>query len=330
MQTIGNIEIAIIQFLQNLGGWLAGPMKVLSFMGTVEFYLLLMPALYWCWDALLGLRLGVMLMLSAGMNEALKLAFHQPRPYWLDYEGPKILALSSERNFGFPSGHGQQAVSLWELLASSLRRRWIWAAALGLAFSIGVSRLYLGVHFPHDVLAGWLVGALLLWAFVHWEGPLTRWLGERGLGQKVVVSFLASLALLGLNALSFVSLGDWQVPPGWAEMALACTSEPIDPFSLKLAFDVAGVLFGMGAGAAWLSEAGGFRADGPIGKRLTRYLLGIVGLMVLWFGVRAVLPGGATVVAWCLRYLRSTLVGAWVSAGGPALFLRLGLAESKA
>lgn len=82
MEDLWAAGIAAIVWLQGLGPTLTTPMKLISFLGQVEFYLLLMPALYWCWHAKKGLRLGVLLMVSAGLNEALKVAFHQPRPFW--------------------------------------------------------------------------------------------------------------------------------------------------------------------------------------------------------------------------------------------------------
>jgi hypothetical protein len=133
-----------------------------------------------------------------------------------------------------------------------------------------------------------------------------------------------------LSALSLLSLGDWQVPAAWAQNALAATGETIDPLTPKYAFTSAGVLFGMGAGAAWLARAGGFRSDGPASKRLARYLLGMVGLLVLWFGLDAVLPHDASLLSLGLRYLSAALAGVWVSAVAPALFLRLNLAERSA
>jgi hypothetical protein len=51
-----NSQIPIILYIQSLGAWLATPMKLLSFLGTEEFFLLVAPAIYWCFDTTLGLR----------------------------------------------------------------------------------------------------------------------------------------------------------------------------------------------------------------------------------------------------------------------------------
>jgi len=288
---------------------------------------LVMPAVYWCIDAGIGLQMAWMLLLSSGLSQALKLAFHRPRPYWLLTESDSIRVWSYAADFAFPSGHAQHAASVWGLLASFSRQPWTRLAVVCLAFLIGVSRVYLGVHFPSDVVAGWLVGTLVLGAFLRWRRPLRRKLAELTLNRQVAVAGLASAALLGINGLGLASLRGWEVPASWAQTALVRTGEPILPLSLGNAFDIAGVLFGIGCGAAWLARSGGFSAAGSPAKRVARYPLGLLVLIILWFGLKAVLPGGESLLGWSLSMFRSTAVGAWVAGGAPLLFQRLGLAE---
>jgi len=61
--------------LQGLGTWLLTPMQFFSLLGTAPFYLFIAPALLWCLDAGLGLRIGLGLAVSASLNAILKLAF---------------------------------------------------------------------------------------------------------------------------------------------------------------------------------------------------------------------------------------------------------------
>ena len=174
MDWLLQLEIQITLMLQSLGGWLAAPMQLLSFFGQESFYILIMPALYWCLDAGIGLRLGAMLMLSGTFNGYFKLLFHSPRPYWVD---ARVAALSSETSFGLPSGHAMNAASVWGLLGIDLKPRWrraLWAAGI-LAFLIGFSRLYLGVHFLRDVLAGWLLGGTWMVCTVLIMESVSRW-----------------------------------------------------------------------------------------------------------------------------------------------------------
>lgn len=104
---------------------------------------------------------------GVGIIFALKLGFDRPRP---DLVPHAMEALSPS----FPSGHAATAavvyLTLGALLAQSLQQRrqkiYIIVAAALITIGIGISRIYLGVHWPTDVLAGWTVGAT--WALVCW------------------------------------------------------------------------------------------------------------------------------------------------------------------
>jgi len=81
--------------------------------------------------------------------------------------------LVSENSFSFPSGHALASATLYPLLAWHLARHvrnpWLpWLIGLGLPLFIGGGRLYLGVHWPTDVLAGWTLGAAQFWLATEW------------------------------------------------------------------------------------------------------------------------------------------------------------------
>jgi undecaprenyl-diphosphatase len=93
------------------------------------------------------------------LNEAMKLFFHRPRPEpWFGYPQPPT--------YSFPSGHSFVSFCFCLCLAEILMRHgWplggkvaIWSAALGSTLTIGLSRVYLGVHYPTDVLGGYVAG----------------------------------------------------------------------------------------------------------------------------------------------------------------------------
>lgn len=95
------------------------------------------------------------------LNQGMKSAFTRPRPLlW-----PRLI---EETSYGFPSGHALGSIVLYGLLAYLLVRRYprqgrlVYGIAIVLIGAIGFSRLYLGVHYPTDVLAGYVVGWLWL------------------------------------------------------------------------------------------------------------------------------------------------------------------------
>jgi membrane-associated phospholipid phosphatase len=311
-------DIGLVLYLQSFP-WALPVMKLASLLGTTEFFLLLLPAVYWCYSAALGFRLGLILTISYGINVILKALWHSPRPYWVSQE---VKVWAREPSFGLPSGHAQIAVSFWGLLAGSLESSRAWMAAILLSLLIGLSRIYLGVHFPQDVIAGWIVGAGLLGAFLYGDLHLSERLSQQSLIIQILISLAVSLAMPGFFALTRFALGGWQMPELWTAYALAGTDVPIDPLSARDALQAAGLLFGVASGYAILQQQGGFSAEGAASQRVLRYLLGMAGLVIIWYGL-----GAISSFAWAVSYLRAMLAGLWVAYIAPLCFQKIGLAE---
>jgi membrane-associated phospholipid phosphatase len=317
--------IPVIVGLQHLGDWLTVPMKVFSFLGTEEFYLLVMPGILWCLDAAMGVRLGLLLLCSASLNAVAKLIFGWPRPYWVS---DQVRALSTEGSYGLPSGHSQDALSVWGGLATGLRRR-VWTIGLGaLILLISISRLYLGVHFPIDVLAGWLVAGALLAGFVALEAPFVRWLRRLRLGLRLLVPVAASSVIVVLGLSVGAATASRVVPEAWISGAAAAApgSAPISPQDTSGLLAAAATLLGLGVGAILLFDWGGFRASGPWAMRLGRFAVGVAGVALIYFGMRLILPEGDSFLPQALRFLRYATVGFWITYLAPRAFVRLRLA----
>jgi membrane-associated phospholipid phosphatase len=316
--------IAVITWLQGIGTWLTPIMKAATFLGDEQFYLLVLPVILWWIDIGLGVRIGLALLLSTGINGALKLVFGLPRPYWVSKE---IKALSSGTTFGLPSGHSQNAVVLWGRIATLVKRRWLQALLIGLMILIGVSRAYLGVHFPTDILAGWAIGLLILGMLIVLDKPVAAWLSGMRLAGRLAAAASLSLAVLAIGMLAFWASADRVVPAAWASQAAALTpgSEPIEPQSLTDTITAAGTLLGLGIGAALLVDWGGFEPRAGIGIFLLRYIVGLAGMLALYLGLRALFPAGHTPLAYLCRYIRYAAVGLWVTYLAPRLFTWLRL-----
>ena len=110
------------------------------------------------------------------------------------------------------------------------------------------------------------------------------------------------------------------MPTLWVENALRAGDELPEPLALSGILTTAGTLFGMLSGLAWMDSRGGWQASGPWIKRIARYLVGILGVLVLWYGLGAVFPRGETLWPYILRFIRYALLGLWVSAGAPLSF----------
>lgn len=318
MDWIMQIEVSFTLFLQGLGGWLEFPMQVFTFLGNELFFLLIMPALYWCIDPVLGFRAGIMLILSGGLNSCFKILFHSPRPFWVD---SRVKAMTSEVSFGLPSGHSQNSAAIWGMLAASEKKKWTTIIILIIVFFIGLSRIYLGMHFVRDVLAGWLVGGLIILLYLKLEKPIAAWLAHKSLGLQILLSLLFSLTLIGLGYLSLASANGFVLPETWINQAVASGAEKPDPFSMEGVFTIAGVGFGFLAGFAWYRYKFGVYEIKCSGlKRLARYALGLLGIVTLYFGLKIIFPDEPLIVGAVFRFVRYGLIGLWVTMIAPLLF----------
>lgn len=318
MAIINGFEIIVNQFFQSLGLWLKWPMTAITAIGYEEFFVLLLPALYWSVDQAVGLRMGMVLLMANDINNFFKFLFHNPRPYWIS---DKVVPLSHETSFGLPSGHAQTAASVWGWLAVEVKKRWFTITAIVLIFLIGVSRLYLGVHFLSDVVLGWLLGGLLVLVFAKVWKRVGNWLAKQSVGMKlfwVVVSTL--LLLVPVLLVSLTSRG-WVMEAEWATRA-----GEVDPYSLKGAFTTAGTWFGMLSGYVILTATKGhFLANQGGWRRVARFAVGLVGVAVLYSGLGAFFPNNGDVLSFGLRFFRYTLIGLWVAWLGPVVFEKIGL-----
>jgi undecaprenyl-diphosphatase len=150
--------------------------------------LITIAAVSYLWiDGKRAVALFVVAAIAGGavLESLLKLGFARPRPELVSH-------LVNVDSFSFPSGHATMAtityLTLGVLLARVQKRRrmklYLLAVASILALLVGFTRVYLGVHWPTDVIAGWCIGTA--WALGCWL--VATWLQDRGAFERDDVS----------------------------------------------------------------------------------------------------------------------------------------------
>jgi len=285
--------VEVIRWLQQFSPALDLPFKAITCLGNETFYLLFMPLVYWCCDRRRGARLFILLLLSACLNAIAKLLADQPRPFAYD---KRVRAIVPAGGGGLPSGHTQNAVVVWGYLAARSRRKIWWLAAGFLMIAIPLSRLYLGVHFPTDLIGGYLMGAVILILFLRLAPRLESWLAQQGCGVQILIAMAVSILLMIFNF-----GGDPEV------------------------LSAASVLMGVCTGFALERRYVGFSCRGTWRKKTLRYLLGVAVLFAIWGGLKIASEGLEP--ASLYRLARYVLVGLWGGLGAPWVFVRLKLAD---
>ncbi|MDR4306542.1 phosphatase PAP2 family protein [Chelatococcus sambhunathii] len=170
--------------------WLEGAMIDLTSLGSVPVLTLLsvLAITYFLVARRYASALFLSIAITGGalLNAGLKIGFARPRPDMVEH-------LVSVQSLSFPSGHAMSSAVIYLTIGALLAQsepRWalrgyILTVSVLLTLAIGVSRVFLGVHYPTDVLAGWSLGAawaLLCWMVARWLRPQDHET-ERGKGR---------------------------------------------------------------------------------------------------------------------------------------------------
>jgi membrane-associated phospholipid phosphatase len=315
-----------VHTLQGVGGGVKALMEFFTLLGSEEFFLLFVPLVYWCINKSLGADMGVLLVFSGFVNGALKSFFKHPRPFWSN----PALQLSDASSFSLPSGHAQNSTVVFGYLAFWLAgkenkagrksgARWLWVAFLILLILlISISRAYLGVHYPGDILWGCAVGLIIITLYAWLKPRALPWLRQRTIGTHVVLAVIASAVVLGLEALLL------SIPFGSGQTYGSLYADARST-SLEEAANLAGMVLGLWIGLALEMRLVRFAVAGTFWRRALRYVIGIAGLFVIWMGLRLIFPEQPPALGLVLRVVRYGLAMLWAIVGWPWLFVRLKL-----
>jgi membrane-associated phospholipid phosphatase len=151
--------IEILKYIQSFSNpFLDSFFELVTMLGENIFFIAVIAVFYWCFNKTFGYKLAFVYLTSGAFNTIIKEIVKFPRP--IGYEGIRSSRIKTAGGYSFPSGHTQQASALFITLMMEFRKKWLYIiGVLGMLF-VGLSRMYLGVHWPTDVIGGLMIGIL--------------------------------------------------------------------------------------------------------------------------------------------------------------------------
>ncbi len=286
------MQLDFIQWLQSFHSPALDRVMVwITDLSSEDFYLLFGPLFFWCAGIGLGVRLLITLLGSFYLNDVLKELFSTDRPIAAHPDlvrMPEDAASSAQNEDGswqaaFPSGHAQHTAVFWTFVGLWLRRTSIWLVVFSTIALVSLSRIYLGVHWPIDILGGWLIAAAVIGALILVPASIER-LSAQGRERLILGAVGLALALVLIDGSDFRTrmLGFWT-----GSMVALLIQQRYVPF----------------------------KVSGTVAIQIAKMIIGLAGLFVLRAGLKALLPEDIW-AAW----LRYALLGVWVVLGAPAVF----------
>lgn len=150
----------VIQFLQSFSSDLLNTiMLIITSFGSVYFSILVVCIIYWCYNKDIGFKLGIIMACSGVLNSIVKNLVQSSRP--IGVEGINSIGEFSAPGYSFPSGHTQNITTLGISMYIVTRNKFLLLASCILIILVGISRMYLGLHWPIDILGGFILALII-------------------------------------------------------------------------------------------------------------------------------------------------------------------------
>ncbi len=267
------MQVSFMLWLQSIENpILTAFFKLITELGSDTIYIMFIAWLYWCVDSKKGEKWAYLVLGSALLNGIVKLSVRGVRPFQANI-GVTAIDASTATGYSFPSGHSQASSVFGNFLALEYKEKWVKVIGISIFLLIGCSRLYLRVHWPIDVLAGWLLGGCVALAF--------HFLYERH--TKLVKGSVWCLLLVSMIGFR-------------------------DPDQIKLFGLFIAVVLGMGINNRF--KALPIHAFGEGGKR--KWISGILVVLTVMVGLKAVLPETLNIVRYFAVGFTLSYVYPWI------------------
>lgn len=253
----------IIEAFRNLLPGLTQFFLIVTQLGSEFFYIGILLIGYWTYNKRESIVATYVLLISVVSNYWLKYFIAHDRPpasYW---------AVGADTpNYSTPSGHAQNSATLFGWFSLRIRKWWMLVIGVVSTTLIGLSRVYLGVHYLDDVLLGWSIGILTAILFFYFEKPAREYLSRFKSEYLLMVLFIIGL--------------------GMTLIAASLPAPPDDNFGA-----LGGLTMGLAVGFIMEARFVDFTVEAPNGQKwrlVLRVVIGMVFVLGIMLGLESLLP----------------------------------------
>lgn len=297
-------QLDILMYLQSIRNELLTSIFTFFTICTeVPVITVLTGILYWCINKKAGQRTLFALCGSLNINAGVKNFVKMPRP--IGTEGLESLRVETATGYSFPSGHTQTATTFWTSMMYLFRKAWIYIVGILMILGAGISRLYLGVHWPMDVIVGWVFGIALSILFIKLFDYIDDSKNYHLLVGLILIFGICTYFIGGEDLYKMFGLYTgfalgYMVEDTYINFSTENESRRKNIFAKTPS-----------------------RNEG-LGKKILRFIVGIISLLAVYLLLNymedTLTVGKTEEIINIIKYLKYTFVVFWGMAGAPALF----------
>ncbi|MCX8128767.1 MAG: phosphatase PAP2 family protein [Clostridia bacterium] len=269
----------VIKFLQQFSNPILDRIFILfTMLGEDTFFIIVITFTFWCVNKRFAYKLAFAFMMNGAINSSIKELLAVQRPIGQ----PGIFSLWTETatGYSFPSGHTESAASFWTSVMLEVRKKGVYIAGAIAITLVALSRVYLGVHWPQDVVAGAVFGIVI----VIISNRIFE-LHEKSKRKHMVLLLMIPV----LAGMLFFSSADYYKAAG-----VVCS------FILGYVADLYFIRY---------------ETRATFIRQILKFVIGISVIVCIKSGVKALLPDWLI-----CNFLRYFLMGLWVTVLAPILF----------
>lgn len=151
-----DIQLEMLLFFQSIRSNILNLIFLLFSVNAEVVIVFLTAYIYWCANKKVGQKILFSLCGNIVLNSSIKEFIKAPRP--IGSEGLKSMRVETAGGYSFPSMHTHMTTAFWYSLATCFKKRFLYILAFVVILGVGISRLYLAVHWPIDIIFGWIFG----------------------------------------------------------------------------------------------------------------------------------------------------------------------------